>query len=146
MNSKTLTELKQNDLLRKRLAKWMAYFCFRDTKLEQFHNRFTDDDMKELMIDCADHCYALVCMLFATKGGNGLIESLKEHDRHDDILTPCPTDVGEGRRPSGVRRINCRSVGQPFLPFIRNQKARGHWATTAATAPSAHPAEWCSLI
>ena len=81
MNHNTLRELKHNDLLRKRLAKWMAYFCFRDTKLEQFHNRFTDDDMKELMIDCADHCYALVCMLFATEGGNGLIESLKEHDQ-----------------------------------------------------------------
>jgi hypothetical protein len=33
MNSPQLNELKNNDILRKRLAKLMAKFCFRDTKI-----------------------------------------------------------------------------------------------------------------
>jgi hypothetical protein len=112
MNTKNLAELKHNDLLRKRLAKWMAQFCFRNTKLEQFHNRFTDDDMKELMIDCADHCYALVCMLFATEGGNGLIESLKEHDQ-----------VPEWDDPEVPALLVEAAMRQPDLAKLLDQKA-----------------------
>jgi hypothetical protein len=33
---------------RKRLAKWMAKFCFRNTKLEELHNRISDEEMKAL--------------------------------------------------------------------------------------------------
>ena len=81
MNPERLSELKNNDLLRKRLAKWMAEFCFRNTKLEKLHDRISDEEMKELMIDCSNHCYALVCMLFATQKGGELIDILKEHDQ-----------------------------------------------------------------
>jgi hypothetical protein len=80
MNSPQVKELKNNDILRKRLAKWMTKFCFRDTKLEELHDRISDEEMKALMMDCANHSYALVCMLFATQGGNDLIEMLNEHD------------------------------------------------------------------
>jgi hypothetical protein len=81
MNPDHFAELKNNDILRKRLAKWMAKFCFRDTKLEGLHDRISDEEMRALMIDCANHCYALVCMVFATEGGNDLIDTLKEHDQ-----------------------------------------------------------------
>ncbi len=37
MSPDRLAELKDNDLLRKRLAKWMAQFCFRNTTLEELH-------------------------------------------------------------------------------------------------------------
>jgi hypothetical protein len=81
MNSAHVKELKDNDVLRKRLAKLMAKFCFRDTKLEELHDRISDEEMRALMIDCTNYCYALVCMLFATQGGNDLIDMLKEHDQ-----------------------------------------------------------------
>ena len=69
MNPDHLAELKNDEIIRKRLAKWMAQFCFRSTKLEELHDRINDEEMRVLMIDCASHCYALVCMLFATQGG-----------------------------------------------------------------------------
>jgi hypothetical protein len=55
----------------------VAQFCFRNTKIEELHDRISDEEMKTLMIDCANHCYALVCILFSTQGGNDLIEMLK---------------------------------------------------------------------
>jgi len=119
MNHKALTELRQNDLLRKRLAKWMAYFCFRDTKLEQFHNRFTNDNMKELMIDCADHCYAFVCMLFATEGGDELIEMLKDHDhvaQWDDPETPAVLIEGAEAQ---ARLLKLLKQKAPESPLVR---------------------------
>jgi hypothetical protein len=82
MTPKQLTELKNNDILRQRLAKWMAYFCFRDTsKLEALHDRISNEEMKALTIDCVDNCYALVCMIFGTEGGGALIDMLKENDQ-----------------------------------------------------------------
>jgi hypothetical protein len=122
MNTKNLTELKHNDQLRKRLAKWMAHFCFRDTKLEQFHNRFTDDDMKELMIDCADHCYALVCMLFATESGDQLIEMLKEHDEvahWDDPEMPAALIEGANTFLFRTQTRPCKRVINIGLHFCR---------------------------
>jgi hypothetical protein len=81
MNPDQLAELKNNDILRKRLAKWMAKFCFRNTKLEELHDRISDEEMKVLMIDCANHCYAFVSMLFATQAANDVIDMLKENDQ-----------------------------------------------------------------
>jgi hypothetical protein len=81
MQPEQLAELKSNEVLRKRLAKLMAQFCFRNTKIEELHDRISDEEMKTLMIDCANHCYALVCILFSTQGGNDLIEMLKQHDQ-----------------------------------------------------------------
>jgi len=37
MNRDHLAELKSNELLRKRLARWMAQLCLRNTKLEELH-------------------------------------------------------------------------------------------------------------
>ncbi len=81
MNPVTLADLKNNDILRKRLAKWMAQFCFRNTKLEKLHDRISNEEMKALMIDCANHCYAFVSILFATQGANDIIDMLKQNDQ-----------------------------------------------------------------
>ena len=44
-------ELLNDEIIRKRLAKWVARLCFREnTKLESFHDRISDKQMKELMI------------------------------------------------------------------------------------------------
>jgi hypothetical protein len=48
MSPSQLAELKDNEVTRKRLAKWMAKFCFRDSELENFHDRFTQDEMREI--------------------------------------------------------------------------------------------------
>jgi hypothetical protein len=44
-----LHELGKNEVPRKCLAS-EAQFCFRNTKLEDLHDRISDDEMKELMI------------------------------------------------------------------------------------------------
>jgi hypothetical protein len=54
MNSDQLAELKNNEIVRKRLAKLMARDCFRNsTKLEDMHTagQFDDQEMQDLMID-----------------------------------------------------------------------------------------------
>jgi hypothetical protein len=81
MRSDQLDDIRTNEVLRKRMAKWMAQFCFRDTKLEDLHDRISDDEMKELMIDCVNHCYAFLSILFFNSPrADGLIDTLKEHD------------------------------------------------------------------
>jgi len=37
LNTAHIKELQKNDVVRKRLAKYMAQQCFRNTKLEDFH-------------------------------------------------------------------------------------------------------------
>ena len=86
MEIEYLQELARNEMLLKRLAKFMACECFRNTKLEDFHagtfpssrsgdysdvkvvspygeiawqdvSRLSDDEMKLLMIDVVNHCH-----------------------------------------------------------------------------------------
>jgi hypothetical protein len=53
-------QLVKDDVLRKRLAKWMARLCFREnTKLEGFHDRISDAEMMELMIGVVDNCLSI---------------------------------------------------------------------------------------
>src|SRR5262245_25052994 len=81
MTSDQLRELGSNEILRKRLANWMAQLCFRNTKLEDLHDRVSDDEMKELTIDCVNHCYAFLSILFfSSPRAEKLIEMLKLHD------------------------------------------------------------------
>ena len=63
------------------MAKWREQFCLRPTKLEELHDRISDEEMKALMIDCANHCYAFVSILFATQGANDIVDKLKENDQ-----------------------------------------------------------------
>jgi hypothetical protein len=78
MTPETLVELKNNEIVQKRLAKFMAQFCFRNSKLEDLHNRISDDEMKELMIDVVNRSYAFIWAILASQGGNGIIELLKD--------------------------------------------------------------------
>jgi hypothetical protein len=81
MSPDHLNEIGESDILRKRLAKWMAQFCFRNTMLEDLHDRISDDEMKELTTDSVNHCYALLTVLFfKTHRAYDIIELLKEHD------------------------------------------------------------------
>jgi hypothetical protein len=92
-------EIGNNEVLRKRLAKWMAQFCFRNTKLEELHDRISDDEMKELMIDCANRCYAFLTVLFTPHGGDELIEMLKHHDQVPQWDEPeMPADLIEAAK------------------------------------------------
>jgi hypothetical protein len=38
MNTEHLKEMKSNDDIRKNLAKWLVNYCFRNSKLENFHD------------------------------------------------------------------------------------------------------------
>ncbi|MDA9438433.1 hypothetical protein XH98_04680 [Bradyrhizobium sp. CCBAU 51745] len=45
-------------MIRKRLAKWMANLCFREnTELDGFHDRISEEEIKELMMGVVDNCY-----------------------------------------------------------------------------------------
>ena len=108
MNIKSLEEVQNNEVVRKRLAKAMARDCFRNTKLEDFHagtfpssktgnysdvkvvspygqigwervSRLSDEEMKALMIDVVNHCYDFLTVLF-DRFGDTIIEHLKKHD------------------------------------------------------------------
>jgi hypothetical protein len=62
-------ELINDEIIRKRLAKWMARDCFRNTKeLEDMYadGQLSDDHMKALMTD-ADYCFDFLMELCKVK-------------------------------------------------------------------------------
>ena len=91
-----------NELVRKRLAKIMALECFRNSKLEDLHagiypssqsgdsevkvvtpygkiswerlGRFSDDELKVLMIDVVDRCYQFLSELFDRRCAAAIID------------------------------------------------------------------------
>jgi hypothetical protein len=102
-----LQEIRENELVRKRLAKLMALECFRNSKLEDFHagtfpssqtddysdvkvvspygeiawnnlSRLNDDEMKALMIDVVNRCDRFLASLIVSP--KAIIEALKERD------------------------------------------------------------------
>jgi hypothetical protein len=81
MNVPSLQEIQHNEVLRKRLSKWMAHFSFRNTKLESLHDRFSQDEMKELMIDVVNHSYLFLSILFATHESDEIIATLNRKDQ-----------------------------------------------------------------
>lgn len=109
MTPNIFEEIATNELVRKRLAKLMALECFRNTRLEDFHegmypssqkgdysdvkvvtpygdiawrevSRLSDNDMKPLMIDVTNHCHKFLSELFLSARGEAIIEALKERD------------------------------------------------------------------
>jgi hypothetical protein len=82
MDTEHLTSIESNDDIRKNLAKWLVYFCFRNSKLETFHDRFSDDEMKALMMDSVNLTYYfLTVLLFSTANNtNKIIDLLKDGD------------------------------------------------------------------
>ena len=103
-------EIRDNDVVRKRLAKLMALRCFRNSKLEDLHagtypdsrvgdfsdvkvvspfgeiawdrlSRLSDGEMRTVMIDVVDRCYGFLTELFATANGQRMIDQLRERDQ-----------------------------------------------------------------
>jgi hypothetical protein len=62
-------------------------------RLFRLHSRFTDDDMKQLMIDCVDHCYFFLSILFTTENSNKIIDILAQEDRLPDWKEPEISDA-----------------------------------------------------
>ena len=84
MKIKSLNVIKNNDIVRKHLAKMIALHCFRNTELENIHadgEVITNEVMKRLMIDVVDHVYLELSVLFGPDDtGDRVIELLKTHD------------------------------------------------------------------
>jgi hypothetical protein len=109
MPKSALSELAKNEIVRKRLAKLMALECFRNSRLEDLHagiypdsqcgdysdvkvvtpygeiawerlGRFSDDEMKLLMVDVVDRCYDFLSELLDQRSAVALIERLKSGD------------------------------------------------------------------
>jgi hypothetical protein len=110
MDAKHFNEIQKNVAVRKRLAKYMALHCFRNTAmLENLHagkvpepcagdytdvkvvstrediawgefSRFNNDEMKALMIEVVYNCNQFLAALFTTSAGNELIDVLKARD------------------------------------------------------------------
>ncbi len=88
--------LAGNLVLQKRLAKFIARFCFRDnTPLEELHDdpdsRITQDEMKALMIAAVQNCYAVVGLLCGEKddrpGRADFEKYLEMMSESSDLLT-----------------------------------------------------------
>ena len=109
MNRNSARLLAQNPQVLKRLAKYMAQQCFRNTVLEDFHagitpyspagdysdvvvktpageipwpklSRLSDEEMKRLMIEVVNRTYLLLRTLFDEEVGSYLIHTLNQQD------------------------------------------------------------------
>jgi hypothetical protein len=109
MNRNNARLLAQNPQILKRLAKYMAQQCFRNTVLENLHagitpyseagdysdvvvktpggtipwsklSRLNDQEMKTLMIDVVNRTYLLLRTLFDEEVGSYLIQTLSQQD------------------------------------------------------------------
>ena len=109
MNRTSARLLAQNPQILKRLAKYMAQQCFRNTVLEDYHagitpysaagdysdvfvktpageipwpklSRLSDEEMKMLMIDVVNRTYLTLRTLFDEELGSFLIQTLSQQD------------------------------------------------------------------
>jgi len=110
MNAKHIREIQTNEVVRKRLAKFIALHCFRNTDvLENLHSgevsvskagdysdvkvitpvgeipwgnlsRFDDREMKAMMIEVVNRCDQVLAILFSTPVGDKLIAELGKRD------------------------------------------------------------------
>jgi len=110
MTAKQAKLISQDEELRKRLAKFMALQCFRNTELETLHagrvpasrtgdytdvkvvspygeiawtelSRFSNEEMKTLMIDVVNHTYTWLTALFCVdKATETMLELLRRSD------------------------------------------------------------------
>ncbi len=80
MDLEHLNQIKNNEVVRKRLAKFMTEFCFRNSKLENFHDRLTQEEMREIMVSTVNNSYLFLSILFTTENSNKIIEILLQED------------------------------------------------------------------
>src|SRR5216683_2470815 len=89
MTPDQLIELKSNPDFRAHLVKFVALQCFRNSKLEDLHTGksprsktgdYSDDEMKELMIDVVNRTDRYLGGILVTKKGKEVVETLKTYD------------------------------------------------------------------
>src|SRR5262245_51321989 len=109
MTAQTLNAISSDPVVMKRLAKYVAQQCFRDTFLEDLHagitpdsktgdytdvivrspygeipwsrlSRLSDEEMKVLMIDVVDKTYRALTLLFDDQLGHELVQFLAKQD------------------------------------------------------------------
>ena len=109
MTGETAREISTNPEVRKRLVKYLALQCFRNTMLEDLHagitpdsqtgdytdvvvrspygeipwpnlSRLSDEEMKALMIEVVNKTYHALIVLFDDRLGSELIKILAERD------------------------------------------------------------------
>ena len=109
MTIETAREISSNPEVIKRLAKYLAQQCFRNTMLEDLHtgitpdsqtgdyadvvvrspygeipwprlSRLSDEEMKALMIDVVNKTYRTLTILFDSQLGGELIKDLAQRD------------------------------------------------------------------
>ena len=109
MTVETAREVSSNPEVLKRLAKYLAQQCFRNTMLEDLHagvtpdsatgdysdvvvrspygeipwprlSRVSDEEMKALMIEVVNKTYRALIVLFDDRLGDELIKVLAQHD------------------------------------------------------------------
>ena len=109
MTVETAQEVSSNPKVLKRLAKYLAQQCFRNTMLEDLHagitpdsetgdysdvvvrspygeipwpqlSRLSDEEMKALMIEVVNKTYRALLVLFDDRLGGELIKVLAQHD------------------------------------------------------------------
>ncbi len=128
MNPKHIREIQTNEVLRKRLAKFLALHCFRNTELENLHSgtglsRFDNDEMKALMIDVVNHCDRFLAIIFSTPVGDELIEELGRRDLVPEWNDP---DWENDREPQLLRELLRKGLAaERKLKRKRVGKARG---------------------
>lgn len=82
MTNEAWSEIQNNEVVRKRLAKKIVRDCFRDGVFENFHTKgttLTDNDVKAIMIDAVNRTYKLLSQL-SIFAGDHIIGNLKEND------------------------------------------------------------------
>jgi hypothetical protein len=82
MDVEHLKQIESNDEIRRNLAKWLVHYCFRNSELEHFHDRFSDKEMKALMMDSVNLTYYFLTVLLFSGAGNtnNIIDLLKDRD------------------------------------------------------------------
>jgi hypothetical protein len=116
MTPNELAELKDDETLRKRLAKFLARECFRNSrKLEEMHTegKIGQEDMKELMIEVSS-----LPWLFSLGGAMSGVQGGRCHSDNAMIL------LMNFRRPFTCR-VYMRYVEAYVVPDVVPDVARG---------------------
>jgi hypothetical protein len=140
MNSKHIREVQTNEVLRKRLAKFIALHCFRNTDvLEDLNSgevpisksgdysdvrvitpngeiprsdlsRFDNREMKAIMIDVVNRCDQVLAILFSTPVGDKVIEELGRRDLVSYWNDPVGTR-GTDQEPQVASDVPMKAIG-----------------------------------
>ena len=158
MNPKHIRDIQTNEVLRKRLAKYIALHCFRNTDvLEDPHSgevpisesgdysdvklitpdreipwsnlsRLDNREMKALMIEVVNRCDQVLAILFSTPVGDKLIEELGRRDLVPYWSEPEWTGGTEHKLQDARDLPMQRLAGKRKLKRTKTDKIRGRSA------------------